>query len=105
MGKRKGSSGTQFWDGLQGWRQVSVGDDLLLGADEYGFCGLEELDASALGARRRRSPPPLAASRLLAPLRRRRLRMPCPGLAWHPCYCHCMADDVINLRKRSQATL
>lgn len=54
MGKKKGGSGggaKDFWDGLQGWRQVQVGDDLLLGSDEYGFCGLEELDAGALGER------------------------------------------------------
>jgi hypothetical protein len=56
MGKKTGNkhaaSGKDFWDNLQGWRQVDVGDDLLLGADEYGFCGLEELDGSQLGAQR-----------------------------------------------------
>lgn len=50
MGKSKGGGG-DFWSGLKGWKQVAVGDDLLLGAEDYGFCGLEELDGSALGAR------------------------------------------------------
>ncbi|PRW59446.1 DEAD-box ATP-dependent RNA helicase 13 isoform A [Chlorella sorokiniana] len=50
MGKKRGGGGREFWDGLSGWKSVQVGDDLLLGSDEYGFCGLEELDASALGA-------------------------------------------------------
>lgn len=52
MGKKRGGGGgggREFWDGLSGWKAVDVGDDLLLGSDEYGFCGLEELDASALG--------------------------------------------------------
>ena len=52
MGKKKKggpSSGADFWAGVKGWKPVTVGDDLLLGADEYGFCGLEELDASSLG--------------------------------------------------------
>lgn len=51
MGKKKGApTGAEFWDGLDGWKAVDVGDDLLLGADEYGFFGLEELKASDLGA-------------------------------------------------------
>ncbi len=50
MGKKRGGGGGRdFWEGLSGWKSVAVGDDLLLGSDEYGFCGLEELDASALG--------------------------------------------------------
>lgn len=50
MGKRsKAGGGRDFWDGLSGWKAVDVGDALLLGSEEYGFCGLEELDGSALG--------------------------------------------------------
>ncbi|KAL4431591.1 hypothetical protein ABPG77_001433 [Micractinium sp. CCAP 211/92] len=50
MGKKdKGGGGRDFWDGLSGWKAVDVGDALLLGSEEYGFCGLEELDGSALG--------------------------------------------------------
>lgn len=53
MGKKKGGGGggRDFWEGLAGWKAVDVGDELLLGSDEYGFCGLEELDASAVGER------------------------------------------------------
>lgn len=72
MGKKKGGGpkGTEFWDGLTGWKTVDVkGDDLLLGADEYGFCGLEELDASQLG-----EPPPLP---------------PLPAAAAAACCCDC----------------
>ncbi len=47
--KDKGGGGRDFWDGLSGWKAVDVGDALLLGSEEYGFCGLEELDGSALG--------------------------------------------------------
>lgn len=50
MGKKsKAGGGRDFWDGLSGWKAVDVGDALLLGSEEYGFCGLEELDGSALG--------------------------------------------------------
>lgn len=60
MGKKTvtkhAASGKEFWDS-QGWRPVDVGDDLLLGADEYGFCGLEELDGSHLGAPAERGVP------------------------------------------------
>ncbi|PSC76969.1 DEAD-box ATP-dependent RNA helicase 13 [Micractinium conductrix] len=49
MGKKGKGSGAEFWDGLQGWRAVDVGDALLLGSEEYGFCGLEEISASAVG--------------------------------------------------------
>ena len=51
MGKKnKGGGADDFWGGVQGWKNVTVNDDLLLGSDEYGFCGLEELDGSSLGA-------------------------------------------------------
>lgn len=53
MGKKatkKGGTAKNVWESVKGWRPVDVGDELLLGADEYGFCGLEELDASAVGA-------------------------------------------------------
>ena len=50
MGKKnKGGGADDFWGGVQGWKNVTVNDDLLLGSDEYGFCGLEELDGSSLG--------------------------------------------------------
>ncbi|KAL4459000.1 hypothetical protein ABPG75_013865 [Micractinium tetrahymenae] len=50
MGKKgKGGGSRDFWEGLSGWKAVDVGDALLLGSEEYGFCGLEEIDGSALG--------------------------------------------------------
>lgn len=48
-GKAASGKGEDLWTGVKGWKQVEVDDALLLGADEYGFCGLEELDATALG--------------------------------------------------------
>jgi hypothetical protein len=48
--KRKSSKdGATFWDNLDGWKTVDVGDDFLLGSEEAGFMGLEEIDPSALG--------------------------------------------------------
>jgi hypothetical protein len=35
--------------GSQGWKTVDVGGDFLLGSEEYGFAGLEELDPKELG--------------------------------------------------------
>jgi hypothetical protein len=53
MVKKKKSGGPEdFWGGVSGWKNVAVNDDLLLGSDEYGFCGLEELDGSALSKQR-----------------------------------------------------
>lgn len=46
--KRKGGGAAAYWDGLEGWKQVAVGDDLLLGAEEGGFAGLEVLDDPGL---------------------------------------------------------
>lgn len=41
----KGHAGsTAFWDALSGWKAVDVGDDILLGAEEGGFAGLEVLE-------------------------------------------------------------
>jgi len=37
------------WETVQGWRKVQVGDELLVGAEEYGFMELEEIDPSELG--------------------------------------------------------
>lgn len=37
------------WDSVQGWKQVEVGDDILVGNEHYGFMGLEELDPSEVG--------------------------------------------------------
>ncbi|GFR48029.1 hypothetical protein Agub_g9861, partial [Astrephomene gubernaculifera] len=37
-----------FWDKLSGWKEVEVGDDFLLGAEEGGFAGLEILDDPAV---------------------------------------------------------
>jgi hypothetical protein len=51
--KKKGGGAEDFWGGVSGWKNVAVNDDLLLGSDEYGFCGLEELDGSALGTQPR----------------------------------------------------
>lgn len=34
------------WDSVEGWKQVEVGDDILVGSEHYGFMGLEELDPS-----------------------------------------------------------
>ena len=45
--KKKGGSAA-YWSDLQGWKAVEVGDDLLLGAEEGGFGGLEVLDDASL---------------------------------------------------------
>jgi len=53
MGKKRGSAGAggrfNDWDNTEGWKKVEVGDEILLGSEEYGFMGLEELDPSMLG--------------------------------------------------------
>ena len=35
---------TASWAGPSGWRSVDVGEDMLMGAEEGGFAGLEVLD-------------------------------------------------------------
>lgn len=47
--KRGAKKGAVFW-GAEGWKAVDVGDNLLLGAEEFGFMGLEVLDPKAAGA-------------------------------------------------------
>lgn len=43
------SKGSAYWSSLGGWKPIAVSDqELFLGADEGGFGGLEELDASAV---------------------------------------------------------
>ncbi|GIL99897.1 hypothetical protein Vretimale_4959, partial [Volvox reticuliferus] len=42
--KKKRKRGLAFWDSLPGWREVEVGDEFLLGAEEGGFAGLEVLE-------------------------------------------------------------
>jgi hypothetical protein len=53
MGKKRGSTGAgggfNRWDDIDGWKKVETGDEFLLGSEEYGFMGLEELDPSTLG--------------------------------------------------------
>ncbi len=53
MGKKRGSTGaaggSTNWDYVKGWKTVEVGDEFLLGSEEFGFMGLEELDPSMLG--------------------------------------------------------
>ena len=51
-GKKRSSAGgskSTPWGNIQGWKQVEVGEEFLIGSEEFGFMGLEELDASALG--------------------------------------------------------
>lgn len=36
------------WESVQGWQKVQVGDELLVGAEEYGFMELEEIDPRQL---------------------------------------------------------
>lgn len=38
--------GENPWDSIEGWKEVEVGDDILVGSEHYGFMGLEELDPS-----------------------------------------------------------
>ena len=47
--RSKSDKKTTNWDSVQGWKTVDVGGDYLMGAEEYGFAGLEELDGSAIG--------------------------------------------------------
>ena len=46
--KRKGSR-KDVWDSVHGWKKVDIGEDFLVGSEEAGFMGLEELDPSCLG--------------------------------------------------------
>ncbi|GIL54325.1 hypothetical protein Vafri_9897 [Volvox africanus] len=46
--KKKRKQGPAFWDSLPGWREIEVGDEFLLGAEEGGFAGLEVLDDPVL---------------------------------------------------------
>lgn len=53
MGKKRSSAGaggkSNGWDNVDGWKAVEVGEEFLLGSEEYGFMGLEEIDPSMLG--------------------------------------------------------
>ena len=51
-GKKRQSSGggsSAYWNNIKGWKQVDTGDEFLLGSEEYGFMGLEELDPALVG--------------------------------------------------------
>lgn len=44
-GKRAGKGGAaSYWSSVEGWKPLDVGDELLLGAAEGGFAGLEVLE-------------------------------------------------------------
>ena len=45
---KKPSGGGDYWGQLSGWKSVGGVDDLLLGAEEGGFAGLEVLDDPTL---------------------------------------------------------
>ena len=42
----KKSPKQRCWETLQGWKAVDIGDEFLLGAEDGGFAGLEELDGA-----------------------------------------------------------
>jgi ATP-dependent RNA helicase DDX24/MAK5 len=46
--QQKPKKGSNPWASTQGWKSVDVNDELILGADEYGFAGLEVLDDVSL---------------------------------------------------------
>jgi hypothetical protein len=46
--KKKSSTKNGGWESVQGWQKVQVGDELLVGAEEYGFMELEEIDPRQL---------------------------------------------------------
>eukprot|EP00889_Picochlorum_renovo_P000512 jgi/Picre1/27542/NNA_000509.t1 len=46
MKEKAKKKGGNPWDSVEGWKQVEVGDDILVGSEHYGFMGLEELDPS-----------------------------------------------------------
>ena len=95
MGKKAGKGGggaKDFWDGVSGWKQVEVGDDLLLGADEFGFCGLEELDASAIGATLPAGQEGGSGGSRLVPLPG---AAPCKALGAHLSFCPAAGDFMI----------
>ena len=46
--KKKRSKGSNPWSSSEGWRAVDVNDEVILGAEEYGFAGLEVLDDISL---------------------------------------------------------
>eukprot|EP00887_Chlorella_sp_A99_P006649 scaffold3.g6649.t1 len=50
MKKKRGGQPAALFGQDAAWRAVDVGDDFLLGAEEFGFMGLEELDPKAAGA-------------------------------------------------------
>ena len=47
--RSKSDNDVNYWDTVKGWKQVEVGDEFLVGSDEYGFMGLEELDPKSIG--------------------------------------------------------
>lgn len=47
MGKRN-HPGKSPWDSIEGWKHVEVGDEVLVGSEEFGFMGLEVLDPAEL---------------------------------------------------------
>ena len=77
-----------FWQNVQGWRQVEPSDDFLLGAKEYGFAGLEVLDGAALGTcspAARKNPQRNVTRRTLRPLGRGCRRRHCAGRRCRRC--------------------
>ena len=50
MKKKKAAGRGGDFFASQAWKAVNVGDELLLGAEEFGFMGLEELDPKDAGA-------------------------------------------------------
>ncbi len=47
MKDKKSKGPSAYWGSLTGWKAVDVGDDILLGAEEGGFAGLEILEDPA----------------------------------------------------------
>jgi hypothetical protein len=52
MGNKKKRQSENFWGGANGWQEVEVGEDFLLGSSEFGFMGLQVLDPSSVGKHR-----------------------------------------------------
>jgi hypothetical protein len=46
--KKKMKNDADPWEQVQGWKQVEVGDEILVGNEHFGFMGLEEIDPTQI---------------------------------------------------------
>jgi ATP-dependent RNA helicase DDX24/MAK5 len=46
--RKKGGKARNPWAAATGWKSVDVNDELILGAEEFGFAGLEVMEDTSL---------------------------------------------------------